>query len=115
MTSARRFDYDEFVEDFRVACARHGIDPARGASEYQVVHVVTEARRAAWQPERWRWWHEQDLWLNCEPYRSETEQEAIWNVFLQAYGLMARRIVQAVRLRRATMALRELHEQRGGR
>ncbi len=108
MTSARRFDYDEFVGDFRAACAHYGIDPARGANGYQVVHVIAETRRAAVQPSAW--WMRHDLWLNSAPDRSDTEQEAIWNIFLQAYGRMARVVAQAIRLQRAQMTLRELNQ-----
>src|SRR4051812_42429678 len=112
MTSTRPFDYDEFVHDFRDACAQYGIDPALGATEYQVVHVIAETRRRAYQPGGW--WMQHDLWLNSAPYRSDTEQEAIWNVFLQAYGKMARRVAQAIRLQRAQMALWELRQRQTG-
>lgn len=117
MTHGRSFDYDEFLRGFRAACARRGIDPANGSTSYQVVHVAAEARRAAWQANRWwshhQWWTNHELWLNSAPYRSETEQEAIWNIFQQAYGIMARLVVQAARLQRGQMALRDLHQQQG--
>lgn len=115
MTSVDRFDYDDFVARFRAACAAYGIDPARGASGYQVVHVRAARQRAAAEAANRadRWWEQSDLWLSCPPYRSETEAEAIWNVFSEAYGLMAQAVARAARLRRAQLALRELHDRRG--
>jgi hypothetical protein len=123
MTPAREFDYDEFLREFRAVCARRGIDPVRGATAYQVVHVVADARRAAYPANRrgaqqgWAhrlWWTNHELWLNSAPYRSETEQEAIWNIFQQAYVIMARLVAQAVRLQRGQLALRDLHQQQRG-
>jgi hypothetical protein len=68
----------------------------------------------AYQPDRW--WQQHEFWLNCPPYHSETEQEAIWSLFAQAYGLMAVRLARAVRLYRAEMSLRDLQlRQDGGR
>lgn len=100
MTPTKRFDYDDFVQRFRAACARHGIDPAEGATGYQIVNMVVDDRRDRLR-ERLRkalhrrqmiqsdaetkWWQHPDLWLNCPPYRSETEQQAVWNTFTQAY------------------------------
>ncbi len=110
MALARRFDYDEFVDDFRAACARRGIDPVRGASSYQVVHVAAELRRADAPIDCW--WRRHELWLDCPPYRSDTEQEALFRIFTQAYGSLARRFAQTVRLRRGQLSLRELHAQR---
>lgn len=94
MTSLQKFNYDEFVRGFRAACAEHGIDPAAGANRYQVVNAVVERRRAARAsrsgvPQR-RWWQNPDIWLHCPPYHSETEQKAIWNVFMQAHGASER-------------------------
>ena len=108
MTLALRFDYDDYVRGFRAACARHGIDPAQGATGYQVVHIAAERRRADWTPSRW--WQQHEFWTDCPPYRSETEQDALWQVFSEAYLLTIRRVVRARRLRRAELALRELHQ-----
>ena len=76
----QKFNYDEFVRGFRAACERRGVDPARGATGYQVVNAVVDRRRAVrkWSrlPQR-HWWQNPDLWLNCPPYRSETEQQAV--------------------------------------
>ncbi len=112
MTSTRNFDYDEFMQGYRTACAARGIDPTQGASGYQVVHVVTEGQRKRWRTDRW--WQRHTLWLNCPPYISETEREAIWNLFTETYGITAARIAQANRLRRAALTLRELHELQAG-
>ena len=112
MASKPLFNYDEFIKNYRLACARRGIDPAQGASVYQVVHISAEQRRKAWQASRW--WKRHELWLNCPPYRSEAEQQAIWNLFVEAYGTTASRIAQAVRLRRARMALYDLQQERAG-
>jgi hypothetical protein len=110
MTLKPSFDYDSFVGEYRAACAERGIDPARGATGYQVVHVTAERRRTARQADRW--WQRHELWLNCPPYHSDTEQEAVWNLFMQAYVLMAIRLARAVRLRRREMARRDLHRLR---
>ncbi|HVU11761.1 MAG TPA: hypothetical protein VHD90_10795 [Phototrophicaceae bacterium] len=110
MTSTHHFDYDAFVQGYRTACAARGIDPAQGATGYQVVHVVTEGRHGHTD----RWWQRHTLWLNCPPYVSDTEREAIWNVFSETYGIMAARIARAARLHRAALSLRELHELRAG-
>lgn len=87
MTPTKKFNYDEYVRGFRAACAQRGIDPAHGANGYQVVNTVVDRRRAARQrakhPQR-HWWQNPGLWLNCPPYRSETEQQAVWNLFTQA-------------------------------
>jgi hypothetical protein len=117
MTPKPTFDYDRFVGQYRAACARRGIDPAHGATGYQVVHVTAEQRRTARQPDRW--WQQHEFWLNCPPYHSDTEQDAIWSLFAQSYAVMAARLTQAVRLyraqRAAQLSLRELHRrQRGG-
>jgi hypothetical protein len=116
MTLTRQFDYEDYRKQFRAACARRGIDPLYGASGYQVANLRAEQRRAEWKAAQQRgwgqvaWWQKHELWLNCPPYRSETEQEAIWQVFRQAYVMLALRIVRAIRVRRAAMSLRELHE-----
>ena len=107
MASTHRFDYDAFVQGYRASCAARGIDPAQGATGYQVVHVVTEQKRKRWRAERW--WQRHTLWLNCPPYASETEREAIWNVFVETYGITAAQVARAVVLRRAALSLRELH------
>ena len=108
MTSARNFHYDDYLRDFRAACAQRGIDPIQGASGYQVVHLTAEQRRAARPLDRW--WQRHELWTDCPPYRSETEEEALWQMFSEAYLLTVRRVVQAKRLHRAMLSLRELHE-----
>ncbi len=86
MNLTQKFNYDEFVRGFRAACERRGVDPARGATGYQVVNAVVDRRRAVrkWSrlPQR-HWWQNPDLWLNCPPYRSETEQQAVWNLFTE--------------------------------
>ena len=127
MTLQNSFNYDEYVRGFRAACVRRGIDPLEGATGYQVVHVVAEHRRAAWRhaaerqaaQQQRRWWQHHEMWLNCPPYRSETEQEAIWGVFRQAYGETMRRFTRLClrRMERGAaiasqekMPLRELHQ-----
>lgn len=116
MTLKPAFDYDRFVGQYRAACAERGIDPAQGATEYQVVHVTAERRRRSYQPDRW--WDQHEFWLDCPPYRSETEADAIWNLFTQSYAQMAARLAHAVRLYRAQMAsqmaLRDLHRRQNG-
>ncbi len=107
MASRHRFDYDDFLRRYRTACARRGIDPARGANGYQVVHVAAERQRTT--RARDCWWQRHEIWLHCPPYRSETEQEALWNVFMESYAVTAAKIAQAVRLRCSQMPLRELH------
>ena len=103
MTLSKDFDYDDYMREFRAACARRGIDPARGANGYEVVHVIAEQRRAMRSPDRW--WQRHELWLNCPPYVSETEREAIWNVFMQAYALTALLIARALCRRHRRRAL----------
>lgn len=113
MTLMPAFDYDSFVDEYRAACAERGIDPARGATGYQVVHVTAEQRKRAQQADCW--WQRHDLWLNAPPYHSETEHEAIWSLFTQAYTLMAIRLARVVRqqrLRQRQLPLRELHRKR---
>ncbi len=105
MTPRSSFDYDAFMRAYRAACAARGIDPERGASGYQVVHVITE-RKAKRQADRW--WQRHERWLSCPPYRSDTEQEAIWNVFTQAYAITAARMADAI-CRRHRMAEHNLH------
>ena len=113
VTSRRPFNYDEFMMRYRIACEQRGIDPVVGANGYQVVHITAEQRRRSWHPSRW--WRQHELWLNCPPYRSETEQEALWQVFVEAYGATARRFVQALRLRRAQAAMFDLRQHAGGK
>lgn len=110
MTLKPAFDYDSFVGEYRAACAERGIDPARGATGYQVVHVTAEQRRTACQPDRW--WERHDLWLNCPPYHSDTEQQAVWNLFTQAYVQVAIRLARALRRRQMQVPLRDLDRRR---
>ena len=81
MASQQTFNYDEFLVKFRTACAAHGIDPQTGTTSYQMVHLVVERRRALWKPRRNRWWQRSDRWRVCPPYRSPTEQAAIWHLY----------------------------------
>ncbi|MFN8451026.1 MAG: hypothetical protein U0521_21225 [Anaerolineae bacterium] len=111
MTLKPDFNYDTFVGEYRAACAERGIDPTRGATGYQVVHVTAERRRTAYCDDGW--WRRHDLWLNSPPYHSDTEQQALWNLFAQAYVLMAIRLAWAVR-RRRERPLRDLHRRAAG-
>ncbi len=102
MAPRRGFNYDEFVRGFRAACAQQGIDPARGATGYQVVNVVVDRRRAARRQRRsaqQHWWQNPGLWLNCPPYRSETEQQAVWNLFTEAQDSIGTIYLAGYRLR----------------
>ena len=119
MTSKQKFNYDEYLREYRKACAKHGIDPVEGATGYQVVHVVAEQRRAAQQQSRW--WQHHEMWLTCPPYRSETEEDAVWGVFKAAYGETMRRFARLClrRMERGSasqekMPLRELHQLSNG-
>jgi len=110
MTLTRRFDYDEYVKQFRTACAQRGIDPLDGATGYQVVHFKAEQRRAAWLRESAdRWWLQHDLWTDCPPYHSDTEQVVFWELFRSTYLIALRRIRDERRRQRGLMALRDLH------
>ncbi len=114
----RRFDYAEFVEGYREACGEWGIDPVEGATSYQVVRVRAEQQRLAESRSERRWWERHELWLDCPPYHSEAEGEAIWSLFAQAYGVTVRLLIRAARLRRmalAAVSLREMHQGRGKR
>ena len=117
MSSTRNFDYDDTVRRFRAACAQHGIDPVNGASEYQVVHVVADRRRAeqrriARKTDHGQWWLRHELWFNddCAPYRSETEADALWALFSETYLLAVLRHVRARRRWQMAQRLREVHE-----
>ena len=113
MALTLKFNYDEFVRGFRAACERQGIDPAQGATGYQVVNTVVDQRRARRRSLRGAaaldaWWCNPDLWLNCPPYRSETEQQAVWNLFTETQGSRAAICLTGQRLRdlRRELALR---------
>jgi hypothetical protein len=110
MDSRRRFNYDEFVRGWRAACTRRGIDPAEGATSYQVATLVAERRKAAAKQHcaQDRWWQKHTFWFCCPPYHSDTEADALWQVFVQAYAILGKRVAYAARLRRAEMALAEL-------
>jgi hypothetical protein len=98
----RQFDYAAYVEGYRAACEAWGIDPVRGATGYQVVHVLAERERRLWEAQSRAergWWLDHEFWLDCAPYRSETEADAIWQLFVQAYHLTARLIIRAGRRR----------------
>jgi hypothetical protein len=101
------------VEGYRSACAARGIDPAEGATGYQVVHVLAERQRRRWEAQgrsEQRWWMRHELWFDCEPYRSETEADAIWRLFAQAYDLTAQVLIRTARLHRAALAALPLWE-----
>jgi hypothetical protein len=101
------------VRRFRVVCARRGIDPLTGATSFQVVHYMADQQAARLKPKRW--WLQHDFWLDSQPQHSEVEEEAIWNLFIEGYRLEMNRAVRAMRLRRMTMPLRELHQRQVGR
>ena len=117
MSSMQTFNYDAYMRDFRAACARRGIDPLQGATSYQVVHLLAEKQRAeqrriARRTEHERWWARHDLWVDCPPYRSETEADAFWELFRETYLLTLLRVVRAQRRWRMAVSLRELHQAR---
>lgn len=91
MTLRRQFDYTAFVEGYREACKPWGIDPEQGATGYQVVRVLAERERRRWlaipREERLWWRQRHEAWLMAHPYRSDTEHEAFWRLFVQAYAL----------------------------
>jgi len=97
MTSCRKFDRGEFVRGFRAACARRGINPLEGATSFEVVRYRIERGRALRRTRRGRWWQRSSLWLECAPYRSRVEEEAIWNVFVESYDAEVKRLVRAQR------------------
>ncbi len=108
MTWTQHFDYDDYLREFRAACAKHGVDPVCGATGYQVVHITTEQQRQARKPDRW--WERHDLWVDCPPYRSEVEEDAFWQLFAEMYLRAVLRVIRARRRWRMTRSLRELHE-----
>ena len=103
MALRRRFDYGAFVAGYRAACEQWGIDPAEGANGYQVVHVLAEQKRRQWQAgdeNGRRWWLRHELWLNDAPYRSKTEHDAIWRLFVQGCWLTIRALFEIPVVRR---------------
>lgn len=107
MQPPKQFDYDTFVRGFRAACARRGIDPLEGATLYQVVRVRAEAAQS--RPTD-RWWQRHALWVACEPYRSDVEEEVFWSLFLQAYLPVMGKVAAMVALHNARLKLREVYE-----
>jgi hypothetical protein len=63
-------DYPRYKARFRSACARRGIDPARGATVYQAANARAEQRCA---PLRHRWWLDATLWEDAPPHHSPVE------------------------------------------
>ena len=117
MSSTHTFKYDDYVRDFRAACAKRGIDPLEGATGYQVVHLLAEKRRAeqrreARRTQHERWWARHNLWVDCPPYRSETEEDAFWNLFSETYLLALFHYLRARRRWQMARALREFNQAR---
>jgi len=110
MSSTQTFDYDNYRRGFRAACVQRGIDPLKGANAYQVAHFRAEQRSRDRQRTIDRWWQQHDLWTACPPYHSDTEEDAIWELFHQTYLLTLHRILRAKRRQREWMPLRELHQ-----
>jgi hypothetical protein len=110
MTSARNFHYDDYLRAFRATCAQRGIDPLQGATGFQVVHFLADRQQARLSDSRDRWWERSDLWQDCPPYRSETEEDAFWHLFRDAYVLTVLRVIRAERRRRMRLSLLELHQ-----
>lgn len=107
MQADRQFDYDEFVRGFRAACARRGIDPQEGSTLYDVVLVLADAAEARRTVDQW--WQRHKLWRDCEPYRSEVEEEVIWSLFLQSYLPVMSRLAMMVALRNARLPLEAVY------
>ncbi|MBI1257596.1 MAG: hypothetical protein GC204_09010 [Chloroflexi bacterium] len=117
MSSTQTFNYDTYKRGFRAACAQRGIDPLAGATSYQVVHLLAdhqraEQRRIARRTRHALWWSRHKLWVDCPPYRSETEEEAFWELFRETYLLALFHYMRARRRWQMARSLREFNEAR---
>lgn len=119
----RQFDYPRFIQLYRRRCAVLGVDPASGASSYDLARLGAEQRKAAYEVDGW--WRDYALWTNSAPYRSSTEENALRNVFDEAFTY-AQQLVEAQRRAQQELAerwtrqekaesLRELLARRGRR
>jgi hypothetical protein len=77
-----RFDYPRYKAQFRSACARRGVDPARGATVYQAANARADQRHKAHSA---RWWLDETLWEDAPPYHSPVELAVMRALLDQAY------------------------------
>ncbi len=92
------FNYVRFRAEFRAVCVRRGIDPQRGATSYDRVHITAEERKAAQLralQARPCWWSDFERWTYAPPYRSSTEATALYHLFMITYGMALTRLWQA--------------------
>lgn len=117
------FDYPTFRHQFRQRAVLLGIDPVAGATSYDIARIRADQRRAAHVDDHW--WRDYALWTDSAPHRSDTEEQALYLVFREAFTWVGRLVAgqtrQRDRLQRkwrdqdATTSLRELLARRGDR
>lgn len=77
----RKFDESAYRAAFRARAAALGIDPAVGATSYQVAAVKAEIEIAKQRSARDRdWWLNASLWEDVGKMDSTTEREALQNI-----------------------------------
>lgn len=121
----KSFDAAAFKQQFRAAAAARGIDPAVGATGYQLANRFADEHKQAAKDTGW--WRKRAFWDNAGLAHSTTEEEALRSIraqcdpsagqldVLEQWGVALLREVfsELRRERQDGVPLRELHRRRG--